>query len=87
VLHEGGEDLLQPRGLTEIGDALAVEISEEWITGRRYLDMEELKEFGRRVEREEEEEEALRRHRPSQGGGFPHRSCLRYYRKRLCRNH
>jgi putative transposase len=33
--------------------ALAVEQSEEWITGRRYLDMEELCEH-RRMERMEE---------------------------------
>ena len=34
--------------------ALAVEQSEEWVTGRRYLDMEELREH-RRKEREETE--------------------------------
>ena len=34
--------------------ALAVEQSEEWITGRRYLDMSELKEQ-RHAERESEE--------------------------------
>jgi putative transposase len=34
--------------------ALAVEQSEEWLTGRRYLDMEELRER-RREEREGEE--------------------------------
>jgi putative transposase len=34
--------------------AVAVERSEEWVTGRRYLDMEELKEH-RSKEREEEE--------------------------------
>jgi transposase-like protein len=34
--------------------ALAVEVSEEWVTGRRYLDMEELKE--RRSEEREEAE-------------------------------
>jgi putative transposase len=32
--------------------ALAVEQSEEWLTGRRYLDMEELREHRRSVERE-----------------------------------
>ena len=32
--------------------ALAVEISEEWVTGRRYLDMEELRERRRSEERE-----------------------------------
>jgi putative transposase len=37
--------------------ALAVEVSEEWVTGRRYLDMEELKE--RRSEEREAEEVAL----------------------------
>jgi hypothetical protein len=34
--------------------ALAIEVSEEWVTGRRYLDMEELKE--RRSEKREEAE-------------------------------
>src|SRR5215213_626537 len=34
--------------------ALAVEQSEEWVPGRRYLDMQELKEYGRE-EREAEE--------------------------------
>ncbi len=38
--------------------ALAVEQSEEWITGRRYLDMRELEEH-RREEEQEAEEEAL----------------------------
>ena len=28
-----------------VGDGLAVEQSEEWITGRRYLDMGELEEY------------------------------------------
>jgi transposase-like protein len=37
--------------------ALAVEVSEEWVTGRRYLDMEELKE--RRSEEREAEGVAL----------------------------
>ena len=37
--------------------ALAVEQSEEWVTGRRYLDMEELRE--RRSEEPEGEEVAL----------------------------
>lgn len=32
--------------------ALAVEQSEEWITGKRYLDMEELKELRRSGKRE-----------------------------------
>jgi putative transposase len=32
--------------------ALAVEVSEEWVTGRRYLDMEELREHRRFEERE-----------------------------------
>ncbi len=35
--------------------ALAVEHSEEWITGRRYLDMEELREHRRLEECEAEE--------------------------------
>ena len=35
--------------------ALAVEQSEEWLTGRRYLDMQELKEYGCRERREGEE--------------------------------
>ena len=35
--------------------ALAVEQSEEWVTGRRYLDMEELREQ-RRLEKREAEE-------------------------------
>jgi hypothetical protein len=38
--------------------ALAVEQSEEWVTGRRYLDMRELEEH-RRQEREEVEEVVL----------------------------
>jgi len=35
--------------------ALAVEVSEEWVTGRRYLDMEELREHRRWRDREAEE--------------------------------
>ena len=35
--------------------ALAVEQSEEWLTGRRYLDMQELEEHCRPEEREGEE--------------------------------
>lgn len=35
--------------------ALAVEQSEEWVTGRRYLEMEELREHRRRQEQENEE--------------------------------
>ena len=35
--------------------ALAVEQSEEWVTGRRYLEMEELREYRRRQEQESEE--------------------------------
>ena len=31
---------------------MAVEVSEEWVTGRRYLDMEELREHRRFEERE-----------------------------------
>ncbi|HYQ83495.1 MAG TPA: IS256 family transposase [Rubrobacter sp.] len=38
--------------------ALAVEVSEEWVTGRRYLDMEELREH-RRLEELTESEEAM----------------------------
>jgi putative transposase len=34
--------------------ALAVEQSEEWLTGRRYLDMRELEEYRREEEREAE---------------------------------
>ena len=35
--------------------ALAVEQSEEWVTGRRYLDMEELREHRRLRDREVKE--------------------------------
>lgn len=35
--------------------ALAVEQSEEWVTGRRYLDMRELEEYRREGEQEAEE--------------------------------
>jgi hypothetical protein len=35
--------------------ALAVEQSEEWVPGRRYLDMRELEEYRRQEEREAEE--------------------------------
>jgi putative transposase len=38
--------------------ALALEVSEEWVTGRRYLDMEELREH-RRLEELVESEEAM----------------------------
>jgi putative transposase len=38
--------------------ALAVEVSEEWVTGRRYLDMEELREH-RGLEELVESEEAM----------------------------
>jgi hypothetical protein len=34
---------------------LAVEQSEEWLTGRRYLDMEELREHRRSVEQQTKE--------------------------------
>jgi putative transposase len=34
--------------------ALAIEQSEEWVTGRRYLDMRELEEHRRQEEREVE---------------------------------
>jgi putative transposase len=39
--------------------ALAVEMSEEWVTGRRYLDMEELREHRRLEELVVETEEAM----------------------------
>jgi putative transposase len=39
--------------------ALAVEVSEEWVTGRRYLDMEELREHRRLEELDVETEEAV----------------------------
>ena len=39
--------------------ALAVEVSEEWVTGRRYLDMEELREHRRLEELVVETEEAM----------------------------
>jgi putative transposase len=39
--------------------ALAVEQSEEWLTGRRYLDMRELEEQRRRQEEHKPEEVAL----------------------------
>ena len=39
--------------------ALAMEQSEEWITGRRYLDMEELREHRRIEELIVESEEAM----------------------------
>ena len=52
----GGEDLHQSGGVLEAGvRALAVEQSEEWLTGRRYLTMEELREHRRLEEREAEE--------------------------------
>jgi putative transposase len=35
--------------------ALAVEQAEEWLTGRRYVNMEELREYRRVEEREAEE--------------------------------
>jgi transposase-like protein len=60
--NAGGKGLLAPRSRTRIVKifphresclrlvtALAMEQSEEWITGRRYLDMEELGEH-RRIE-------------------------------------
>ncbi len=39
--------------------AIAVEISEEWLTGRRYLDMEQLKEHRCCYEERQGEEVAL----------------------------
>jgi len=41
--------------------ALAAEQSEEWVTGRRYLDMEELREQRRQEGREGEEEALMKR--------------------------
>jgi hypothetical protein len=42
--HKSGEDLPQQRDVSvRLVTALAVEQSEEWVTGRRYLDIEELK--------------------------------------------
>jgi hypothetical protein len=38
-----------------LGSALAVEQSEEWLTGRRYLDMRELEEQCRQEEQGTEE--------------------------------
>jgi transposase-like protein len=40
---------------------LAAEQSEEWVTGRRYLDMEELREQRRQEEREDEEVALMKR--------------------------
>jgi transposase-like protein len=42
-----------PEACLRLVSALAVEQSEEWVTGRRYLDMEELREHRRTEEREE----------------------------------
>jgi hypothetical protein len=39
--------------------ALAVEVSEKWVTGKRYLDMEELREHRRLEELDVETEEAV----------------------------
>jgi putative transposase len=41
--------------------ALAVEHSEEWVPGRRYLDMRELEEYRRQEEREAEEARRMER--------------------------
>jgi putative transposase len=41
-----------PEACLRLVSALAVEQSEEWVTGRRYLDMEELREQRRSEERE-----------------------------------
>ena len=41
-----------PQACLRLVSALAVEQSEEWVTGRRYLDMEELREHRRSEERE-----------------------------------
>jgi transposase-like protein len=48
-----------PEACLRLVTALAVEQSEEWVTGRRYLDMEELEEQRREEEREEAEGVAL----------------------------
>ena len=45
------------RACVRLVSALAVEQSEEWVTGRRYLDMEQLKE--RRSEKRAREEVVL----------------------------
>jgi putative transposase len=42
-----------PEACLRLVSALAVEQSEEWVTGRRYLDMEELHEHQRSEEQEE----------------------------------
>jgi transposase-like protein len=44
-----------PEACLRLVTALAVEQSEEWLTGRRYLDMEELREHRRSVECDAEE--------------------------------
>jgi putative transposase len=44
-----------PRASLRLVSALAVEQSEEWLTGRRYLDMEELREHRRSEEPRTEE--------------------------------
>lgn len=44
-----------PRTYLRLVSALAVEMSEEWLTGRRYLDMEELREHQHSEERQVEE--------------------------------
>jgi hypothetical protein len=41
--------------------ALAVEHSEEWVPGRRYLDMRELEEYRRQEVREAEEARRMER--------------------------
>jgi transposase-like protein len=41
-----------PEACLRLVSALAVEQSEEWVTGRRYLDMEELREHWHSQERE-----------------------------------
>jgi putative transposase len=49
-----------PEGCVRLVSALAVEQSEEWLTGRRYLDMSELEEQ-RHVKRESEEAMVIER--------------------------
>ncbi len=41
--------------------ALAVEQSEEWVTGRRYLDMGDLEEYRREEDRQAEEVASMKR--------------------------
>ncbi len=59
--NKGGEDLPEQGVVPETGlSALFVEQSEKWMTGRRYLDMQDLREY-RREEREVEEVVLMKR--------------------------